>query len=98
MLMRSGKWPTLVAILSVGVLAVLAGGTGEVTAAASGPSASAVSGNAPWYPSLAAFEHHDSGRTHLFPTARFGGSFSGRNKVTVTASPDKYPRAGTSRI
>src|SRR5690242_9375840 len=36
--------------------------------------------NPPWYPSLLAFEHHDSARTHLFAQARFGGSFSGPNR------------------
>ena len=31
--------------------------------------------NPPWYPSLQAFEHYDSGRSHVFSTATFGGSF-----------------------
>ena len=47
--------------------------------------------NAPWYPSLAAFEHHDSGRTHLFPEASFGGDFSGPNHVGMTPSTAQYP-------
>ena len=34
--------------------------------------------NQPWYPSIDAFEHYNSGRTHLFAQAMFGGfnSFS----------------------
>jgi hypothetical protein len=47
--------------------------------------------NPPWFPSLMAFEHYDSARTHLFPEADFGGSFAGSNKVTVRRSPNKYP-------
>ncbi|HEX8893796.1 MAG TPA: hypothetical protein VF783_10755 [Terriglobales bacterium] len=47
--------------------------------------------NPPWYPSLMAFEHYDSARTHLFEQAHFGGSFSGSNLVTVRPSPDLYP-------
>ena len=47
--------------------------------------------NPPWYPSLMAFEHYDSARTHLFEQARFGGSFSGNNHVSVRISPDTYP-------
>jgi hypothetical protein len=31
--------------------------------------------NPPWFPSLMAFEHYDSGRTHLFTKAKFKGSF-----------------------
>jgi hypothetical protein len=47
--------------------------------------------NPPWYPSLLAFEHHDSARTHLFAHARFGGSFSGPNQVQIRASDPIYP-------
>src|SRR3954453_23734730 len=46
--------------------------------------------NPPWYPSLLAFEHHDSARTHLFAQARFGGSFSGPNRVQIRASDPIY--------
>src|SRR5262249_37224804 len=49
------------------------------------------SNNPPWYPSLAAFEHHDSGRSHLFPQARFGGSFSGPNTVATLKANTTYP-------
>src|SRR3954469_21429893 len=46
--------------------------------------------NPPWYPSLLAFEHHDSARTHLFAQAQFGGSFSAPNAVQMRASSDIY--------
>lgn len=47
--------------------------------------------NPPWYPSLMAFEHYDSGRTHLFEQARFGGSYGGNNQVAVRFAPAIYP-------
>lgn len=48
--------------------------------------------NAPWYPSLQAFEHYNSGRSHVFAKARFGGSFTKRNKVTALSSAEgAYP-------
>src|SRR5260370_28862441 len=47
--------------------------------------------NAPWYPSLMAFEHYDSGRSHLFAQANFQGSFAqGGNVVSARVSPDDY--------
>jgi hypothetical protein len=49
------------------------------------------SSNPPWFPSLMAFEHYDSGRTHLFEQARFGGSYSGNNQVAVRKAPATYP-------
>ena len=42
--------------------------------------------NAPWYPSLQAFEHYDSGRSHVFSRARFGGSLTRPNEVKVLSS------------
>ena len=42
--------------------------------------------NAPWYPSLQAFEHYDSGRSHVFSMARFGGSLHGPNTVDLVSS------------
>jgi hypothetical protein len=42
--------------------------------------------NAPWYPSLEAFEHYNSGRSHVFSMARFGGSLHGRNTVDLVRS------------
>lgn len=47
--------------------------------------------NPPWYPSLEAFEHYNSGRSHVFPEATFGGSYSGNNTVDVLTSPMVYP-------
>ncbi len=48
--------------------------------------------NAPWYPSLQAFEHYNSGRSHVFTQAEFLGSLEGRNKVAVVSSADgAYP-------
>ena len=48
-------------------------------------------GNLPWFPSLMAFEHYDSGRTHLFEKARFGGSYDGSNQVAIQTAPVTYP-------
>lgn len=47
--------------------------------------------NPPWYPSLAAFEHYDSGRSHVFPQATFAGSYSGDNNVNILSSSSLYP-------
>ncbi len=47
--------------------------------------------NRPWFPSLAAFEHYDSGRSHLFPQATFGGRFSGNNTVAVLQGGMTFP-------
>jgi len=46
-----------------------------------GSSGEVVVSNLPWYPSLEAFEHYNSGRSHVFPAAAFGGSFYGNNVV-----------------
>jgi hypothetical protein len=47
--------------------------------------------NPPWFPSLMAFEHYDSGRTKLFEQAHFTGSFTRANAVDVRVSPADYP-------
>ena len=47
--------------------------------------------NPPWYPSLAAFEHYNSGRSHVFPKAKFGGAFEGNNQVELRYSSAIYP-------
>src|SRR5260370_29597906 len=48
--------------------------------------------NPPWFPSLMAFEHYDSGRTKLFEQAHFTGSFVRDNTaVDVRLSPGEYP-------
>ena len=46
--------------------------------------------NPPWFPSLMAFEHYDSARTHLFSRANFNGSFVRGNVVNVRVSPGDY--------
>ena len=47
--------------------------------------------NPPWFSSLAAFEHYNSGRSHVFPQAKFGGSFKGNNRVDTLVSSATYP-------
>src|SRR5438034_1383379 len=47
--------------------------------------------NPPWFPSLMALEHSDSGRTKLCEHAHFTGSFARDNAVNVRISPDEYP-------
>lgn len=47
--------------------------------------------NPPWFPSLEAFEHYDSGRSHVFSEATFGGSFEGNNTVHTLSSTTLYP-------
>jgi hypothetical protein len=42
--------------------------------------------NPPWYPSLQAFEHYNSGRSHVFSMARFDGSLHGPNTVDLLRS------------
>ncbi|NBS16163.1 MAG: hypothetical protein EBS79_04500 [Gammaproteobacteria bacterium] len=49
-------------------------------------------GNSPWYPSLQAFEHFDSARSHVFEKAQFLGAFQGKNTVDMSFSPPgSYP-------
>jgi hypothetical protein len=72
---------------------VLAGAIGMVALAGCGSTKTGGNANRPWYPSLAAFEHHDSGRSHLFPQATFGGRFSGNNTVTTQKADKTYPSA-----
>src|SRR6187401_2804877 len=61
--------------------------TGALDAQAQAPDA-----NDPWYPSLQAFEHYDSGRSHVFSQAEFDGSFRGKNRVDQVRSADgAYP-------
>ncbi len=47
--------------------------------------------NPPWFPSLMAYEHYDTGRSHLFPEAVFNGSYEGPNRVSARTSPRAYP-------
>jgi hypothetical protein len=53
-------------------------------------SCAASENNAPWYPTIAAFEVHDSNRTHLYDCAHFTGSMSGGNQVFAYSSPQDY--------
>lgn len=46
--------------------------------------------NAPWSPTMAAFEVHDSHRTHLYGCAGFAGSMRGGNQVFAYSSADRY--------
>jgi len=47
-------------------------------------------GNAPWYPTIAAFEVHDSNRTHLYDCAHFGGALTSGNQVFAYSSAQSY--------
>jgi hypothetical protein len=48
--------------------------------------------NQPWYPTIAAFEVHDSARTHLYGCAHFPGSTSSTNNtVYAYSSQQTYP-------
>jgi hypothetical protein len=46
--------------------------------------------NAPWYPTIAAFEVHDSNRTHLYECAHFQGAMSDTNQVFAYSSQQDY--------
>jgi hypothetical protein len=46
--------------------------------------------NAPWYATMAAFEVHDSARTHLYACAHFLGTSEGANEVLAYSSTDVY--------
>ncbi len=46
--------------------------------------------NAPWSDSMAAFEVHDSERTHLYDCASFRGSTEGPNRVFAYASAQQF--------
>lgn len=45
----------------------------------------------PWFPSVVAFEHFDSGRSHTFRCATFGGSMHGENTVRARPFADNFP-------
>jgi hypothetical protein len=47
--------------------------------------------DAPWFSSLSSFEHHDSGRSHVFSKAKFKGNSSGNNQVDTLTSSNAYP-------
>ncbi|SFS07051.1 hypothetical protein SAMN04487846_2185 [Microbacterium sp. cf046] len=50
----------------------------------------AAADNEPWYPTIAAFEVHDSERTHLYDCASFLGATTDSNAVFAYSSPDVY--------
>ncbi|MFD8781011.1 hypothetical protein [Kitasatospora sp. NPDC059599] len=52
-------------------------------------SCAAAEGNAPWYPTIAAFEVHDSNRTHRYGCAHFEGAPS-NNQVYAYSSQQVY--------
>ncbi|TYC76579.1 hypothetical protein [Streptomyces sp. CB01881] len=52
-------------------------------------SCAAAEGNAPWFPTIAAFEVHDSNRTHLYACAHFPGAQS-NNQVFAHSSDQVY--------
>jgi hypothetical protein len=63
-----------------------------VLSVAAAPAFTAPDHNPPWYPSLQAFEHYDSGRSHVFSQAEFRGSYDGRNTVAEVRSRElAYP-------
>ena len=77
----------MVVPLALNARAQTPGRSTEASAGAPRPS-----DNAPWYPSLEAFEHYNSGRSHVFPMARFGGSYRGPNAVDlVWSGKGAYP-------
>ena len=73
------------------VAAVSSTATAVVCVALSTPAGAQSGSNPPWFPSLMAFEHYDSGRTKLFERAHFTGSFTHDNTVHVRVSADDYP-------
>ncbi|MER7766784.1 hypothetical protein [Kitasatospora sp. NPDC096140] len=70
---------------------VAAGGplVGDPTLVPGEQSCAAAEGNAPWYPTIAAFEVHDSNRTHRYGCAHFGGAPS-NNQVYAYGSQQVY--------
>src|SRR5262249_13558757 len=84
----------LVVVAGLLVTAVAVGARGQTRPLSTDSlrGAQAPGANAPWYQSLQAFEHYDSGRSHVFSMARFGGSFQGPNRVhLVSSSKGAYP-------
>ncbi|MEU6235161.1 hypothetical protein [Kitasatospora sp. NPDC047058] len=62
---------------------------GDPTLVADEEQCAAAEGNAPWYPTIAAFEVHDSNRTHLYACAHFLGAPS-NNQVFAHSSSQVY--------
>ncbi len=72
--LSGGHWRAIAAILTLAMGA---------PAAASTPCALDPATDGPWFPSVVAFEHFDSGRTHAFRCASFGGTLEGKNVVVA---------------
>ena len=82
-LRNTSKWKLSAGLVLAGLMVMAV----HATAASSRPA-----NNPPWYPSLQAFEHYNSGRSHVFSMATFGGSMTGRNRVDMVASRNgQYP-------
>ena len=95
-IVNSSKRKLAAGVLGVGLtvmpLALNANAQSPSHSTYASPRGSARTTNAPWYPSLQAFEHYNSGRSHVFPMARFGGSFHGRNTVEeIWSRKGAYP-------
>ena len=63
---------------------------GDADATAAELSCLAGTANAPWSPTMAPFEVHDSGRSHLYGCATFLGSTDGDNTVFAHPSEQTY--------
>ncbi|MGH9278163.1 MAG: hypothetical protein ACRD12_08655 [Acidimicrobiales bacterium] len=79
----------------VGVCAAAGCGDGSTTGSdvpqVQGPCVTDSNVEGPWYSSVAAFEHFDSGRTHNFKCAIFTGNVQAKNDVATTPLADSYP-------
>ncbi len=89
---QASKRPRATATASVPADEQAANGplVGDPSLIAGEQSCVAAEANPPWYPAIAAFEVHDSGRTHLYDCAHFTGSMSGSNQVFAYSSPQDY--------
>lgn len=89
---QAGKGPRATATASVPADEQAANGplVGDPSLIPGEQSCATADGNAPWYPTIAAFEVHDSNRTHLYDCAQFTGSMSGPNQVFAYSSPQDY--------
>jgi hypothetical protein len=88
------RLPVIFAIAGLLVMAVALTARAQTReqARAASSGSRAATGNPPWYPSLEAFEHYNSGRSHVFPLAKFDGSWDRPNRVDIVASPrGQYP-------
>jgi Tfp pilus assembly protein PilX len=89
---QAGKRPRATPTASVPADEQAANGplVGDPSLVAGEQSCAAAEANPPWYPTIAAFEVHDAGRTHLYDCAHFTGSMSGANQVFAYSSPQDY--------